>query len=92
MNAAIGQVVYSIAGRDTGKVFVITQVIDINYVLVSDGDLRRVEKPKKKKIRHLKFSSIIVDSIAQKINCGMKLTNADIRKALTDIKNKEDKK
>jgi ribosomal protein L14E/L6E/L27E len=65
---------------------------DINYVLVSDGDLRRVEKAKKKKVKHLKFSSIIIDSISQKTNCGIKLTNAEIRKALTDIKDNEEKK
>ena len=48
MNATLGQVVYSKAGRDSGKKFFIIQVLDTAYVLVSDGNLRRIDKPKKK--------------------------------------------
>lgn len=48
MDVDLGQVVYSIAGRDGGRVFVVVGIIDDKHVLISDGDLRRIEKAKKK--------------------------------------------
>lgn len=48
-----GQIVKSKAGRDAGRHFVIFEVLDEDYVQIVDGDLRKVEKPKKKKRRHL---------------------------------------
>ncbi len=86
MNIVLGQVVYSKAGRDAGKIFIITGLIDASYVYISDGDLRRVENPKKKKIKHLVITKDIIDSIAQKISADIKITNAEIRKALVEIK------
>lgn len=86
LNIVLGQVVYSKAGRDEGKVFVITKIIDQSYVCVSDGDLRRVENPKKKKLKHLVITSVILDNVAQKLSSGYKLSNADIRKAIADFK------
>lgn len=86
MNIVLGQVVYSKAGRDAGKIFIITGLIDASYVYISDGDLRRVENPKKKKIKHLVITKDIIDTIAQKISADIKITNAEIRKALVEIK------
>lgn len=86
MNVVLGQVVYSKAGRDEGKIFIITGFIDTNYVYISDGDLRRIENPKKKKIKHLVITENIIDTIAQKIQLGSKITNAEIRKAIFEIK------
>lgn len=87
MEVVLGQVVYSKAGRDVGKVFVITEIIDSNYVYICDGDFRRVENPKKKKIKHLIITKDIIDTIAQKLSSDIRITNADIRKALLNIKN-----
>ena len=49
-----GQFVLSIAGRDKGKIFVVTEIIDENYVMIADGMLRSINKPKKKKLKHLR--------------------------------------
>jgi large subunit ribosomal protein L14e len=87
LNVVLGQVVYSKAGRDVGKIFIITGLIDTKYAYISDGDLRRVENPKKKKIKHLVITKDIIDSIAQKISTDIRVTNAEIRKALVEIKN-----
>ncbi|MCI5674692.1 MAG: KOW domain-containing RNA-binding protein [Ezakiella sp.] len=50
-----GQIVRSKAGRDKFRYFVIYEVLDDDYVTIVDGDLRKVDRPKKKKIRHLSF-------------------------------------
>ncbi len=87
MNVVLGQVVFSKAGRDNGKAFIITEIIDSDYVYISDGNLRRVENPKKKKIKHLVITKDIIDAIVQKTSSDIRITNADIRKALLEINN-----
>lgn len=86
LNVVLGQVVYSKAGRDVGTVFIITGLIDANYVYISDGNLRRVENPKKKKIKHLVITKDIIETISEKISTDIRITNAEIRKALVEIK------
>jgi len=49
----IGRMVYSKAGRDKGKLYIIIEALDDNYVLVCDGILRTKSRPKKKKLMHL---------------------------------------
>jgi large subunit ribosomal protein L14e len=82
LSITLGQVVISRAGRDTGKKFVVVGIIDDLFVEISDGDLRRVEKPKKKKIKHLKATDDRVQSVEEKLKSGIRVTNAEMRKAL----------
>ncbi len=46
--------IVSLAGRDKGRIFIVAEVIDNEYVTISDGMLRSIEKPKKKKRKHVK--------------------------------------
>ncbi|HOA55359.1 MAG: KOW domain-containing RNA-binding protein [Acetivibrionales bacterium] len=85
MNAAVGQIVISRAGRDAGRKFVVVRVIDDLYVEICDGDLRKVEKPKKKKIKHLNITDDMAEGLAEKLKSGDRITNAEIRKALVDF-------
>ena len=85
MNAAVGQIVISRAGRDAGRKFVVVRVIDDLYVEICDGDLRKVEKPKKKKIKHLNITDDMAEGLAAKLKSGDRITNAEIRKALVDF-------
>lgn len=55
----IGRLVYSKAGRDKGRYYVIVEVLDKNYVLVCDGKLRTRERPKKKKLIHLGMTNSV---------------------------------
>lgn len=84
----LGQVVRSKAGRDKGKVFVVLNVINDEYVLVVDGDYRRMDNPKKKKIKHLIVYKTVIDELSEKLKNQQKINNAYIRKAL-DPFNKE---
>ena len=45
----VGSVAMSAAGRDSGRAFVVLGEADNDYVLIADGKLRKLEKPKKKK-------------------------------------------
>ena len=52
-----GAIVRSKAGRDKFRYFVVIEVVDENFCLIADGDLRKIESPKKKKISHLAFTN-----------------------------------
>lgn len=79
---AIGQVVKSKAGRDKGRVFLVLSVIDNGHVSIVDGDLRKLDKPKLKKIKHLDVYNTVVPELKYKLDNKIKLNNAFIRKIL----------
>ena len=79
---AIGQVVRSKAGRDKGRVFLVYSIIDDKHVRVIDGDLRKLDKPKLKKLMHLDVYNAIVPELKYKLDNNIKLNNAYIRKIL----------
>lgn len=55
----IGRLVYSKAGRDKGKPYIIVKVLDEKYVLLSDGCLRTLERPKMKKLMHVNVTNVV---------------------------------
>lgn len=79
----IGRVVRSLTGRDTGKLYLITGFQASQVVLLADGRGRLVANPKKKNIRHISVLTFIDKGIAAKIASGLKVTDEDIRAALT---------
>ena len=72
-----GEIVLSRAGRDRGRAFVILKLLDEAYVLLVDGRLRTLERPKKKKRRHLLKAS------ETRMELSDNLLNADFRKFLS---------
>lgn len=55
-----GQIVKSIAGRDKDRFFVVMNA-DGEFVWLADGDLRKLEKPKQKKIMHVRPTKKCID-------------------------------
>ncbi len=77
----IGCVATSLAGRDKGRKFVIVGVLDEEHVYIADGKMRKIEKPKKKKLKHLKVESVTEQNIADELGkCN--LTNRTAAKIL----------
>ena len=56
----IGQVVFSKCGRDKGRSFVVMMIED-EYVFLADGQLRPLNKLKKKKTRHTQPTNTVLD-------------------------------
>lgn len=77
----IGQVVFSKSGRDKGRPFIIIK-IDKEYLYLVDGDLRRLEKPKKKKNIHVQKTHDVIDHIKINLEEDRALKDSDVRKAL----------
>ncbi|MBO5870443.1 MAG: RNA-binding protein [Clostridia bacterium] len=85
MDDLIGHLVVSLAGRDKNVVCaVVGKSDDEGYVLIADGKIRKVENPKKKKLKHLKpiEPEIIVPQD--------KLTNRFIREAVNKLTESDD--
>ncbi len=85
MEVFAGDIVYSKAGRDKDKPFVVLSVSDSQYAMLADGRLRPVDKPKKKKIKHLLKSGHVAAGIAEKLAAGMKVTNPDLKRVLAEF-------
>lgn len=88
---ALGQVVRSRAGRDK-DLFMIVVGFDnkeSDHVFVSDGRLRKIEKPKRKKIKHLAQTNYIVENLREKLNSGEQIQNSELFHALESFNRTE---
>ena len=91
MAPACGGIVAAIAGRDAGRSFVILKVVDDQYVLIADGELRKVQNPKRKKLRHLSIRPYVAQEIRQCLEQQKLLTDSDVRKALAAFEQADQK-
>lgn len=73
-----GSLVYSIAGRDKGSLFLVLSR-DGEFVYLADGNLRQVENPKKKKIKHVNKTNTLLELDFDNIS------NSEIRKMLKKV-------
>ena len=76
-----GDVVCSTAGRDKGCFFIVMAVVD-NGVVICDGKKRKTEKPKTKKVKHLKTGYGCSEVVAEKLRNGKTVTNAELRREI----------
>ena len=63
MDIAKGSVVIAKAGRDKGKAFAVTEVLDARTVLIADGRSRPLERPKRKNVIHLQATGTTADCV-----------------------------
>ena len=54
-NSLNGKVVRALAGKDKGALFLVVGQTDDGRLLLANGKSRRVERPKKKKIKHVQM-------------------------------------
>jgi len=82
----IGQIVYSKRGRDKGNLFVVVGLCD-EYCFIADGDLRKIEAPKKKKLKHIQPTNNVSELLNEEsLLKGMK--NSDLRNILLSFQSK----
>lgn len=76
-------IVMSISGRDKGKLFFVIDT-EPGYVLIADGKGRKLEHPKRKKEKHVRFVAQVETRTANKIKNGDKVLNSEIRRDLAE--------
>ncbi|MBR2823916.1 MAG: KOW domain-containing RNA-binding protein [Clostridia bacterium] len=76
-----GRIVISTQGRDKGRAFLILDRIGEDTVTVADGLVHRLERPKKKKTKHLHVKPIMVNWDEIRPEGGL-VQDSDLRRAL----------
>ena len=87
-----GRIVLSKQGHDKGRWFMVVQGLDEKHVLIADGDTRKLSKPKKKQMKHLRPKPEKACEIVERLKEGKPVLDSDIRKYLTAFAQKEEKK
>ena len=81
MDIGKAEIVRSIAGRDRGQLFFVLETEE-EYLLLADGCGRRLERPKRKKRKHVEALGPSQAQVAVKIRSGEKITNSELRRTL----------
>ena len=81
-NFDVGDIVISTAGRDKDRVYLISQLINKDFVFVVDGNFKKLINPKKKRVKHLKNSGIKIDSISEKLLSDKKVFDTEVYSAI----------
>lgn len=76
-----GRVVVSTQGHDAGRWYAVISVLDERHMLLADGDTRKLAKPKKKQVKHLKALPLSIQ-LEGRGESGGPIADSDIRKAL----------
>ena len=84
MDIARSDIVKATAGRDKGKLFFVLDAEE-DFLLLADGKTRRLERPKRKKRKHVAFQARFDRRTAEKIQSGEKLTNSELRRTLAQL-------
>ncbi len=82
----VGAIVYSTKGRDTDSYYAVIEVVSADYVKIADGKYRTIEKPKLKKVKHLKWNGAMLDGIHAKLASGKQIFDAELTSALRQWK------
>ena len=78
---AVSDVVKSIAGRDQGEWFYVIDA-DPTYLLLANGKDRTLDKPKRKKRKHVEKVLRSETRVAVKLRSGDKVLNGELRRDL----------
>jgi len=78
---SISDIIVSTAGRDQGKLFYVLRTDGV-YVLIANGKDRKLEHPKRKKLKHVRFVARTESRVANKLRNGEKVLNSELRKDL----------
>ena len=78
---SISDVVLSTAGRDQGQLLYCIGT-DAQFVLLADGKGRTLDKPKRKKRKHVQKVLRAETRVAEKLRRGDKVLNSELRRDL----------
>ncbi|MBQ8496438.1 MAG: KOW domain-containing RNA-binding protein [Clostridia bacterium] len=83
-DARVGSVCVSMAGHDAGLLLTVVAGIDRDHVFTADGKTRKLNAPKKKKMRHLSMITKLSEEETEAIRKGT-ANDSFLRKALSSL-------
>ena len=84
----VGSVVISKAGRDQGRLFLVVEEVDADFVMVANGALRKLDHLKKKRRKHLKPTGRIVPELRDRLANGPAVQDHELRAWLSEEEEK----
>ena len=81
MDISKSDVVISTAGRDKDRLFYVVDTKE-NFVLIADGKRRKIENPKRKKLKHVRKVTRTESSVAERLRSGDTVLNSELRRDL----------
>lgn len=81
----VGQLVFSRAGRDHGRPFLVLGMAGPDRVYLVDGKLRRIAKPKLKNVLHVQPVNQTATAIQERLSRKEMITDAEIRQAIAQL-------
>ena len=79
----VGSICLARAGRDKGKYFIVSEVLEGGYVSIVDGKTRKLSKPKRKK--RMRPAGAAPGELVQALKAGI-AQDARVREALATVK------
>jgi len=79
-----GSVVISTMGHDAGRKYLVLEVLDKDFVKVTDGKHRDLNNPKRKRIKHTKLTPLVIERFKElpKGKTELKKLNNEVANAL----------
>ena len=84
----VGSVVISKAGRDRGRIFLVIEEVDADFVRIANGELRKLDRLKKKRRKHLKPTGAVVQALRDRISEGKTVEDHELRAGLREEEEK----
>ena len=88
MDISKSDIIISLAGHDRGSLFYVVDTED-GYVMIADGKGRKLENPKRKKLKHVRRVSRTGTQVADKLLYGDKVLNSELRRTLASFRQTE---
>lgn len=85
MEISRSDLVLSMAGHDKGMLFYVLDTDGV-YVSLVNGKERKVEKPKRKKLKHVRKVPRPDSTLTEKIRSGEQILNSELRRELAILR------
>ena len=85
MDIVKANIVTSTAGRDKGEAFFVLAT-EGDFLLLADGKLRPVERPKRKRRKHVVLRRADGGELSRRIRSNESITNSELRKAIAAVR------
>jgi ribosomal protein L14E/L6E/L27E len=81
----LGQIVRVLRGREAGAYAIVVGYDGDGFVLLADGDRRKMDRPKKKNLKHIQVTNTVNQEVADALQKFGRVNNAKLRYALNQF-------
>lgn len=83
------KIVLSVAGHDKGRLFYVKDITEDGFLLLADGKERKLDAPKRKRLRHVRGAGTSAHPAIQRLQRGEPVSDRDLRSALAAFRDSD---